>query len=173
MLTAEEMAIPPLVYCYLTIIIIIIIIILINIKPITFSVYPWKERPTKQVKHSTVNFVCSLKSFWVNIKAKVYLLRAQALLFWLWGPKAPILRPRTLESKNTFGALTMEQNKKSLHGWCQLRSTKWNASLIFACDTAELVSLCKVMFWKTHIPVRTQKMATPLNFCKGTSRHSY
>ena len=31
-----------------------------------------------------------------------------------------------------------------------LRSTKWNASLI-------LVALCKVMFWKTHIPVRKQK----------------
>ena len=35
-----------------------------------------------------------------------------------------------------------------------LRSTKWNASLILACDSAELVSLCKVMLWKTHIPVR-------------------
>ena len=38
-----------------------------------------------------------------------------------------------------------------------LRSTKWNASLILLRDYAELVSLCKVMFWKTHIPVRTQK----------------
>ena len=43
----------------------------------------------------------------------------------------------------------------------------------FACDAAELVSLCKAMFWKTHIPVRTQKMATPLNFCKGMAWHSY
>ena len=38
-----------------------------------------------------------------------------------------------------------------------LRSTKWNANLILACDFAELVSLCKVVFWKTHIPVRTPK----------------
>ena len=38
-----------------------------------------------------------------------------------------------------------------------LRSTKWNANLILLRDYAELVSLCKVIVWKTHIPVRTQK----------------
>ena len=38
-----------------------------------------------------------------------------------------------------------------------LRSTKWNANLILLRDHAELVSLCKVIVWKTHIPVRTQK----------------
>ena len=38
-----------------------------------------------------------------------------------------------------------------------LRSTKWNANLILLCDYAELVALCKVIVWKTHIPVRTQK----------------
>ena len=45
-----------------------------------------------------------------------------------------------------------------------LRSTKWNASLILLRDYAELVSLCKVMFWKTHIPVRTQKWPPHLIF---------
>ena len=51
-----------------------------------------------------------------------------------------------------------------------LCSTKWNASLIFACDSAELVALCKVMLWKTHIPVRTQKRPPRLIFagaCHG------
>ena len=38
-----------------------------------------------------------------------------------------------------------------------LRSTKWNANLILLRDYAELVALCKVIVWKTHIPVRTQK----------------
>ena len=38
-----------------------------------------------------------------------------------------------------------------------LHSTKWNANLILLCDYAELVALCKVLVWKTHIPVRTQK----------------
>ena len=42
-----------------------------------------------------------------------------------------------------------------------LRSTKWNASLILACDSAVLVALCKVMFWKTHIPVRIPKWPQP------------
>ena len=27
----------------------------------------------------------------------------------------------------------------------------------FAADYAELVALCKVIVWKTHIPVRTQE----------------
>ena len=36
-----------------------------------------------------------------------------------------------------------------------LRSTKWNANLILACDLADLVALYKVIIWKTHIPVRT------------------
>ena len=51
-----------------------------------------------------------------------------------------------------------------------LRSTKWNASLILLRDYAELVSLCKVMLWKTHIPVRTQKWPPRLSFvgaCHG------
>ena len=51
-----------------------------------------------------------------------------------------------------------------------LRSTKWNASLILLRDYAELVTLCKVMFWKTHIPVRTQKWPPRLIFagaCHG------
>ena len=51
-----------------------------------------------------------------------------------------------------------------------LRSTKWNASLILLRDYAELVCLCKVMFWKTHIPVRTQKWPPRLIFagaCHG------
>ena len=38
-----------------------------------------------------------------------------------------------------------------------LRSTKWNANLILLRDYTELVALCKVIVWKTHIPVRTQK----------------
>ena len=38
-----------------------------------------------------------------------------------------------------------------------LRSTKWNANLILLHDYAELVALCKVVVWKTHIPVRMQK----------------
>ena len=44
------------------------------------------------------------------------------------------------------------------------RSTKWNASLILACDSAELIALCKVIFWKTHIPVRTPKWPPRLIF---------
>ena len=51
-----------------------------------------------------------------------------------------------------------------------LRSTKWKAILILLRDYAELVSLCKVMFWKTHIPVRTQKWPPRLIFagaCHG------
>ena len=39
-----------------------------------------------------------------------------------------------------------------------LLSTKWNANVILACDFAEFVALCKVISWKTHIPVRTQKL---------------
>ena len=45
-----------------------------------------------------------------------------------------------------------------------------NASLILACDSAELVALCKIMLWKTHIPVRTQKRPPRLIFagaCHG------
>ena len=38
-----------------------------------------------------------------------------------------------------------------------LRSTKWNENLILLRDYAELVPLSKVIVWKTHIPVRTQK----------------
>ena len=41
--------------------------------------------------------------------------------------------------------------------WMFLRSTKWNANLILLRDYAGLVVLCKVIVWKTHIPVRTQK----------------
>ena len=47
---------------------------------------------------------------------------------------------------------------------------KWNASLILLRDYAELVSLFKVMFWKTHIPVMTQKWPPRLIFagaCHG------
>ena len=49
-------------------------------------------------------------------------------------------------------------------------STKWNANLILACDFAELVTLCKVISWETHIPVRTQKWPPRLIFagaCHG------
>ena len=45
---------------------------------------------------------------------------------------------------------------------------KWNASLILACDSGELVALCK----NPH-SCKDAKMATPLNFCRGVSRHSY
>ena len=45
-----------------------------------------------------------------------------------------------------------------------LRSTKWNASLILLRDYAELVALCKVTVWKTHIPVRMQKWPPLLIF---------
>ena len=38
-----------------------------------------------------------------------------------------------------------------------LRWTKKNASLILLRDYAELVALYKVIAWKIHIPVRTQK----------------
>ena len=38
-----------------------------------------------------------------------------------------------------------------------LRSTKWNANLILMRDYAELVALCKVIVWKTQIPVGTKK----------------
>ena len=51
-----------------------------------------------------------------------------------------------------------------------LRSTKWNASLILLRDYAELVALCKVIVWKTHIPVRKQKWPPLLIFagaCHG------
>ena len=34
---------------------------------------------------------------------------------------------------------------------------EWNASLILLRDYVELVALCTVIVWKTHIPVRTQK----------------
>ena len=52
-------------------------------------------------------------------------------------------------------------------------NAKWNAGLILACDCAELVALCKVVFWKTHIPARTPKWPPPLNFCRGMLQHSY
>ena len=48
--------------------------------------------------------------------------------------------------------------------------TKWNASLILLRDYAELVALCKVIVWKTYIPVRTQKWPPRLIFagaCHG------
>ena len=52
-----------------------------------------------------------------------------------------------------------------------MRSTKWNANLIFACDSAELVSLCTmVTFWKTHIPVRTPKWPPRLIFAGACHR---
>ena len=38
-----------------------------------------------------------------------------------------------------------------------LRSTRWNVNLILTYDVAELVYLCEVIFWKTHILVRTAK----------------
>ena len=57
---------------------------------------------------------------------------------------------------------------KGLHKLCSLfdlfRSTKWSASLILACNSAKLVPLCKVTFWKTHIPVRAQKWPPRLIF---------
>ena len=67
-----------------------------------------------------------------------------------------------------------------LHGF-QLRSTKWNANLILLRDYAELVALCKVIVWKSHIPVRTQKWPPLLIFagaCHGivinhVTGHSY
>ena len=54
-----------------------------------------------------------------------------------------------------------------LLGWPKsiyLRSTKWNTSLILLRDYAELVALCKVIVWKTHIPVRTHKWPPLLIF---------
>jgi len=51
-----------------------------------------------------------------------------------------------------------------------LRSTKWNASLIFTCGFQELVTLCKVIFWKIHIPVRKPKWLPRLIFCRGMSQ---
>ena len=34
----------------------------------------------------------------------------------------------------------------------------------FGCDFAELAALCGVIFWKTHIPVRTPKWPPSLIF---------
>ena len=34
----------------------------------------------------------------------------------------------------------------------------------FGCDFAELVALCRVRVWKTHIPVRTPKLPPRLVF---------
>ena len=74
---------------------------------------------------------------------------------------------------------TSRHNHLFYFAWFQKTSTK---TLIFAfneverkpnflaCDFAELVALCKVMFWKTHIPVRTQKWPPHLIFagaCHG------
>ena len=56
------------------------------------------------------------------------------------------------------------------HPMMLLRLTKWNASLILACDFVDLVALCEVIFWKTHIPVRTPKWSPHLIFagaCHG------
>ena len=39
---------------------------------ITFSLYLWTERQTKEVKRWIFNFFCSRKSFWVNIETEVY-----------------------------------------------------------------------------------------------------
>ena len=33
-----------------------------------------------------------------------------------------------------------------------LRSTKWNANLIWLRDYGELIALCKVIGWEIHIP---------------------
>ena len=58
----------------------------------------------------------------------------------------------------------------ALVGLDLLHSTKWNANLILTCDSAELVSLYKVIFWKTHTPVRTPKWPPRLIFagaCHG------
>jgi len=51
-----------------------------------------------------------------------------------------------------------------------LRSTKWNATLIFTCGFQELGTLRKVLCWKIHIPVRTPKWLPRLVFCRGMSR---
>ena len=54
-----------------------------------------------------------------------------------------------------------------------LCSTKWNtslilASLILACDSVELVALCKVIFWKTHIDFfQGHENGHPASFLQG------
>ena len=68
-----------------------------------------------------------------------------------------------------FGSDFQSWSNWTLECWF-LRSTKWNASLILLRDYGELVSLCKVIIWKTHIPVRTQKWPPRLIFagaCHG------
>ena len=48
-----------------------------------------------------------------------------------------------------------------------LRSTKWNARLILACGFRDLVALCKVIFWKIHIPEKKPKWLPRLIFLQG------
>ena len=47
-----------------------------------------------------------------------------------------------------------------------LRSTRWNTNLILTCDVAELVYLCELTFWKTHMLVRTAKWPPRIIFCR-------
>ena len=68
------------------------------------------------------------------------------------------------------GGSHVSRNKSRL-----LRSTKWNASLILLRDFGELGVLCKVIGWKIHIPVRTQKWPPRLIFagaCHGINNMS-
>ena len=60
-------------------------------------------------------------------------------------------------SKSTAKFLNCGVPQGTILGPLLLRSTKWNANLILLRDYAELVALCRVIVWKTHIPVRTQK----------------
>ena len=74
------------------------------------------------------------------------------------------------KTKAKFIALTNHRAQLGSNHIHLLRSTKWNASLILLRDYAELVSLCKVILWKSHIPVRTQKWPPCLIFagaCHG------
>ena len=69
----------------------------------------------------------------------------------------PVELKSSITSLKLLEELTSEETKTSV-GWVIfLRSTKWNANLILLRDYAELVALCKVIVWKTHIPVRTHK----------------
>ena len=67
------------------------------------------------------------------------------------------------------GFVTKSQLLETLFTRNLLRSTKWNANIILLRDYAELVALCKVIVWKTHIPVRTQKW--PLLLIFAGARH--
>ena len=70
-----------------------------------------------------------------------------------------ISKVKLSNGEETDDAETILEEEKNF-----LRSTKWNASLILLRDCAELVALCKVIVWKTHIPVRTQKWPPRLIF---------